>query len=144
MWKDGPVDMMAKLVWTSRMAAYIMSFYGVVMSFVIIIGGPDRFSAIGYSTAMQIPGAPPVWGWTLLFSSILAITGIRTAVWPITTAGMALCGVWSMFFAISFGISAIEHNDANFTAMVAYGKDAVLFLLIAVIYRDRHKGDRRG
>ena len=141
--EQDPVSLMEKMVWASRICAYIMSFYGLVQGFVIVVGGANRFSAVGYATAMQVPGAPPSWGWFLIGCSLVCIIGIRTANWRLASLGMWLSGLWSMFFATAFAISALRDPHANLTAMVAYGKDAILFILIAVIYRNRVKGDRR-
>lgn len=142
--QNADVQRVEKMVWASRAAAYVFSVYGVLQGTVIILGGPNRFSAIGYRTAMAVPGAPPSWGWFLLVASLAAVIGVRMGKWRIGQWGMGACGLWSMFFAVTFAVSAVRYENANLTAMVTYGKDAVMFILISVIYHHRAKESRCG
>jgi hypothetical protein len=48
---------------------------------------------------------------------------------------MLLGAVWSLLFSAAFLISAVQSPEANLTAIVAYGKDAILFTLMASAYR---------
>lgn len=118
-----------------RLSGYIMACYAILQGFVVIIGGPKRFSAIGYQTALIVPGAPAIWGWVILACGILAFIGIKNRMYAVSMWGMFLGGAWSFAFGGSFLISSIQHENANLTAMVTYGKDGVLFVLMAMVHR---------
>lgn len=134
-----PVDTMAKRVWAMVLGAYIMAGYGATQALTIIFGGPARFSAPGYTTSMEVPGAPQTWGAILLPLAVLAICGVRAGWYRTVVAAMFGMGAWSFFFAMSFARSAATLPDANLTAINAYGKDALLYLLLAVAYRVHRK-----
>lgn len=133
------MDRMAKLVWAMRLGAYILAGYAVAQATAIILGGSSRFSAPGYYVAMQVPGAPPIWGWFLLPLAIAGLFGIRANRHKLVRDAMFGMGVWSSFFCLAFLLSAIRDPQANFTAVFAYGKDTLMFVLVAVAYNIRRK-----
>lgn len=124
-------DILARLLVHMRISAYVLSVYAMVQGIMIIIGGEQRFSAVAYSTALLVPGAPQSWGWFLAFAGTLSFAGIKNRSYRLGMTAMTLAGVWSMFFAIAFLVSALEHEQANVTAVAVYTKDAILFLLTA-------------
>lgn len=126
---------LVRLLTAMRLSGFIMASYAIFQGVLIILGGPARFSQVGYVTALLIPGAPASWGLVLLIGGILAFVGLKNRKYMIGAAGMAVCGVWSFAFGGAFLISAIQHSDANLTAMAAYGKDGVLFILMASVNR---------
>lgn len=135
------VDVIAKSMWALRLGAYILAVYGVIQSMAILLGGVGRFSAPGYYYALQVPGAPPTWGLVLLPASVAAVWGVRTSSYRVARFAFYAMALWSAFFAISFLLSAVNSPTANFTAIAVYGKDAVMFILVAEFYR-RHRRNK--
>jgi hypothetical protein len=56
---------------------------------------------------------------------------------------MGIAGLWSGILSVSFLMSANKYPDANLTAIVVYGKDAVCYLLFALIlfHYGKHRKD---
>lgn len=127
---------LSRLLITMRMSALVMASYAILQGILIIVGGPDRFAALGYSAAMQLPGAPESWGVAILLAGVTAFWGVKTRTYRLGGLGMLLAALWSLMFAIAFCISATRYPEANLTAIAAYGKDAILFTLMASAYRD--------
>lgn len=126
---------LAKLLAVSRLSGFVMASYGIFQGAIILIGGDNRFSQIGYITAMRVPGAPDTWGWILGVSGIVAWFGIKNRMYCLASAGMFGGGAWSFAFGGAFLISSVQYPNANLTAMVTYGKDGVLFILMAIVLR---------
>jgi hypothetical protein len=126
---------LARLLAIMRLSGFVMACYAMLQGSLVILGGPHRFAQIGYKTAMIIPGAPASWGWALLIFGILAFVGLKNRMYNVGMIGMFGAGVWSFAFGGAFLVSSIQYPEANLTAMVTYGKDAVLFILMAVVHR---------
>lgn len=122
----------------SRIMSVILVLYCFAQSLGILLGDPLRFSGIAYSIAVQIPGAPEIWGFVLLSAALSMTLGrlLDQIVW--VTFGMGLAGVWSMCFALSFGIAAYNSPEANITAVMVYGKDALIFITFAAVFHSSH------
>jgi hypothetical protein len=127
---------LSKLLITMRMSAYVFACYAILQGTVIVVGGEPRFSALGYDVAMNVPYSPEIWGVTIAISGSMGFVGVKTRTYLLGGLGMAFGAVWSVMFASAFLISAIQHPESNLTAIVAYGKDAVLFTLMASAHRD--------
>lgn len=128
-------DTLAHLLALMRISAYVLAFYAIGQGILIILGGDGRWSAIAYITASMAPGAPASWGWVLLTCGIFAFTGIKNRMYVVGMVSMGIAGLWSMAFAIAFLSSALKYPEANVTAVAVYGKDAVLFILVALAQR---------
>ena len=142
---DEAFETLSRLLITMRMSAFIFSYYAVLQGCLIIFGAESRFGAVAYSTAASIPGAPDIWGITLLIFGILSFYSLKTRNYRIGKISMFFCGIWSLLFASAFLVSAIQDPEANLTAIAVHFKDAVLFLLLASAFRDlanQQKQDR--
>jgi predicted neutral ceramidase superfamily lipid hydrolase len=117
---------------TSRSLSRVVSAYCLVQGVLILVGGTARFSAPGYTAALAVPGAPAIWGVIIILCGVLMVAGVSSRRNRLTALGAALASVWSFFFAITFLRSAIDIPEANLTAIAAYGKDGVLFMVITV------------
>lgn len=122
---------LAKLLSMMRLSAYVLACYAILQGALIIIGGVERFSATSYQAALLIPQAPESWGWLLGLFGIAAFAGIKNRMYYIASAAMFFSGVWSFAFGGAFLISAAQNPDANLTAIATYGKDAVIFIIVA-------------
>lgn len=126
---------LARLLAIMRFSGYVMATYSMLLGMLIIVGGPSRFSAIGYKTAMYVPGAPASWGIVLLVAGMLAFFGLKNRQYMVGAWGMFISGAWCFAFGGAFLISSIQYPNANLTAMIAYGKDGVLFIMMATTHR---------
>lgn len=126
------IEALSKLLVMMRLSTYIMAVYAMIQGILVIIGGPDRFSALGYRTAMIVPGAPASWGWVLLAFGIISFVGIKNRMYRVGYLGMFGAGTWSFCFGGAFLISAVQYPEANLTAVATYGKDGVIFVLMAM------------
>ena len=127
---------LSKLLITMRMTAYVFSCYAILQGTVIIFGGEPRFSALGYDVAMNVPFSPEIWGVMIAVSGVMGFVGVKTRSYKLGGFGMLFGAIWSVLFASAFLISAIQQPESNLTDIVAYGKDAILFTLIASANRD--------
>lgn len=133
---DMAFETLSRLLITMRMAAYVFACYAILQGALIIVGGEKRFTALGYDAAMQVPGAPEIWGFSIGLAGILAFIGVKNRMYLLGGLGMLIAAIWSLMFSMAFLISAVQHPEANLTAIAAYGKDAVLFTLLASAHRD--------
>ena len=133
---DHAFETLSKLLLTMRMAALVFSIYALVQGMMIVFGRDGRFSAPGYAVASSFPGAPDIWGAWMIIAGSLAFYGIKTRSYRVAWLGMGLSGIWSILFGGAFLASAIQSPNANLTAIAVYGKDAVIFLLLASANRD--------
>lgn len=117
----------------TRLVARVLAVYCMLIGSSIILGGEARFSAPGYTTALQMPGAPAVWGILMVAAGLLTLIGVLLDKESLDVAGLAMAGAWSMMFAVTFAWSAIFDPNANLTAMWVYGKDAFLFTGAATV-----------
>ena len=133
---DHAFETLSKLLLTMRMAALVFSVYALVQGTMIVFGRDERFSAPGYMVANSFPGAPDIWGAWMIIAGSLAFYGVKTRSYRVAWLGMGLSGIWSILFGGAFLASAIQSPNANLTAIAVYGKDAVIFLLLASANRD--------
>lgn len=127
-------EALAKMLVIMRLSGFVMAIYAIGLGITILVGGPLRFSQAGYRAAMIIPGAPASWGWALLIFGALAFFGLKNRVYGLGAIGMFLSGVWCFAFGGAFLVSAMQYPEANLTGMTAYGKDGVIFVLMAVVH----------
>ena len=124
----------------TRLVSRLAAGYCLVQGISIVIGDEMRFSGAAYSTAMSVPGAPDIWGAFLIVAGLFMVIGLSAGRDVIAAIGAFLASAWSALFAVTFAVSASKFSEANLTAMWTYGKDAVLFIILAVILRTYGKG----
>lgn len=127
----------------AKLVSFILVLYCWGMGLSIIIGGAPRFAGPSYEIALKVPGAPAIWGIVMILAGSLAILGLLRKKPGLTTIGMIVAGIWSMFFASAFATAAYKYPDANLTAMWVYGKDALVFLAFGVVFHSSYY-PRRG
>jgi lysylphosphatidylglycerol synthetase-like protein (DUF2156 family) len=124
----------------TRLVSRLSAGYCLVQGISIILGDDVRFSGPAYATAMSVPGAPDIWGALLIGAGLLMVFGLSAGRDVIAAVGAFFASAWSALFAVAFAVSASRFSEANLTAMWVYGKDAVLFVILAVILRTYGKG----
>lgn len=139
---DHALLVLSKLIITMRRVSFIFAGYGILQGMLILIGGDDRFSQIGYIFALSVPGAPSTWGWVILTFGIMSFIGVKNRMYTWSMVGMTGSGLWSLSFGTAFLLSAANYPNANLTAIATYGKDAVLFFLMASVMAKLRKQSR--
>ena len=124
----------------ARLVSRLAAGYCLVQGISIILGDDMRFSGAAYSVAMRVPGAPDIWGAFLLAAGLVMIVGLSAGKDIVAAVGAFMASAWSALFAVAFAVSASKFPEANLTAMWTYGKDAVLFVVLAVVLRTYGKG----
>lgn len=135
-----------ELVINPRLAQYVVQTMGrllatfaVLQGIFIIIGGSERWSGPGFATALQLPGAPPSWGAILLLCGVSAIVGSFRCK-PILVAVSHFCGAgWSVFFAFTFVLTALQNEKAATTGIWAYSLIAFMYVIVGAAYRQSKK-----
>lgn len=140
---DYAFETLSRLLLTMRMSAFVFSYYAILQGCLIIFCSESRFGAVAYSTAASVPGAPDIWGITLLIFGILSFYSLKTRNYRIGAISMFFCGIWSLLFASAFLVSAMQNSEANLTAIAAYFRDTVLFLFLSSAHRDLAKQQKQ-
>jgi hypothetical protein len=109
-----------------RLTSRILGGFGVGLGLVIILGGPDRFTAPSLAVARQVPGQQYTWGAVAAAAGIaILVGGIRRA-WTVLLAGTVALALWCTFFAVSVALAALIDPHAPFTGVVTYGTLALI------------------
>ena len=116
----------------SRAISQVVAGYALVQGLLILLGGTERFSAPGYRAALQVPGAPAVWGVVILLAGMILIAGKAMRRNRVASVGAGIASVWSFLFGVAFFRSAMAFPDANLTAIATYAKDGLIFMIISV------------
>ena len=120
--------------WAVRVIVTALGTFGVAIGLGILVGGPERFGAVGYTVARQLPGAPWSWGVTILVSGITTITGIFLGRALVVAVGMLIAGFWCLLFAGAFLLAQLQYPGANSTAFWMYSASAAICLIICGVY----------
>jgi len=138
--------MSTELVINARLAQYvvqtigrIISIFAVLQGLSIILGGKVRWSAEAFATALLLPGAPPSWGWLLSIFGLIAIAGTFARRGNMVAFGLFGCAAWSLFFAASFVVTAIQNERSALTGIWAYLLLSIISVLVGVTYRESRK-----
>lgn len=111
----------------------LVAGYTLVQGTSILIGGPERFGAPGYSIALIAPGAPWSWGVVLILSGLIMVCGVVKRHSRTVAVGAFTAAAWSMFFATAFAWAVMGNPLATNTGMWVYGKDAALFTVLGIV-----------
>lgn len=125
-----------------QMTARLLATFAVVEGVVIIIGGRGRWSDLGHQVALAVPGAPATWGVALLVAGAIAFVGSVMDRMHTVALGLFLGGIWSFFFSVAFGASAVLYDQATTTAAWTYGALAIIYFLISVAYHQSRRPHR--
>lgn len=132
---------LAALAFGMRIIGGILSVYAITQALVLIFAHKDRFTAQGWFTAMQVPGAPQTWGVILGLAGVTLAYGIIKKMWRLAAWASFVAGVWSMFFAVTFFISAIEKGNASLTGIPTYLQNALIFVVLGVTLKQQRTTD---
>lgn len=127
--------------WCLQAIGRALATWAILQGINIIGGGPFRWSAPAFQTALSLPGAPDVWGWFLLGSGLIALSGslLGRRDWP--AIGFACIMAWCFFFALAF-LDASRNPTSSTTGIGSYAVLAVVSGVLAAAYR-KSNGPRR-
>jgi hypothetical protein len=120
-----------------KMIGGIMAGYCLVLGAVLTFADKDRFTSAGWSTAMQIPGAPHSWGIILGLCGAVMSYGILRRHWVLASYAAFCAGTWSMFFAVTFVISAVNYGTAGLTGIPTYLLIALIFAVLGAALKEQ-------
>lgn len=120
----------------------IISF-GIALGLITIIGHAQRWSAPAYKVALEVPGAPESWGWTMLILGLVTFLGywkshiiigdFRAGLYMLT-AGLFMMGMWCLFFGIAFLLQFVGNNTVSANGALINTVLAILYIQRAVMY----------
>jgi hypothetical protein len=137
-WWTRPADDVAE-VWAAsdlaRRGWLGVCLLAVGMAVVLLIGGPDRIGAAGF-TAVRETGGRATWG------SVFGLLGLWMALGPLRSSrtlwwAMSSAAAVYLLWAISFLQSAVLDPHSAITGPVSYGVIAYLHMSHAQEYRPR-------
>lgn len=117
----------------------LLATFAILQGLNITFGGRNRWAGDSFAVALMLPGAPPTWGVILTLLGVSALAGSLTGRYTPVIVGMYGASIWSGFFAITFGLSAVSNPLASTTGVWAYGTFAVLFILVAHAFKESRK-----
>lgn len=107
---------------------------GIILGFLIIVGGQERWSSPSFESAMAYPYAPESWGWVLGGSSLVGLFGSLTTRLRIVSVTLFITAIWSLFFGISFIKTAAGNPFAATTGIPVYLGMAVACIILAEVH----------
>ena len=120
-------------LWAIQALSRLLATAGVLLGLNIIIRPGWDGNAL-YTTALQVPGAPPTWGVVILIlAGNIAIGQILRK--PTCTAlGHFGASVWSLFFALSIVKTFFAIPTVPTGGIITYATLAIMHLVIGAVY----------
>lgn len=104
----------------------LAGFHGAY-AFLLIRYGEALWSLSTYDTAKATPGGVYAWIFFAILSATLLFIGWASRRETIAGAGATVSGVWLVFFAITFGMDAIDDpTPVAIPGVVIYGSVALI------------------
>lgn len=104
----------------------LAGFHGAY-AFLLIRYGEALWSLPTYDTAKATPGGVYTWIFFALTSSVLMLTGWALRKEAIAGAGATVSAVWLVFFALTFGMDAIDDpTPVALPGVAIYGSVALI------------------
>ena len=131
-WQE-KLHQIAEFIRGMRWIARVTAGYLMTMGFDIIFSDDARFAAPGYQYFRAVPGSPDIWGLFAVVAGFIMAVGISMRHDRVSAVGALLGGLWSGALSTSFLLSAVDSPQGNLTAIVVYGKDAIAYIIFAII-----------
>ena len=120
--------------------AYALTAYALVRGASILLEDVDRWGGDGFSIALLLPGAPPTWGTIYLLAGVLSTIGLlKKNLSRLLTAGLYIAGGWTLFFAVTFIISAAQSPLAPLGSIWTNIFVSIFYIVVAVGVREVRK-----
>jgi hypothetical protein len=124
---------LAAALWAVQALSRLLATAGVLLGLNVILRPGWDGNEI-YRTALQVPGAPPTWGWVVL----IIAANIGLGQWlrkPRCVAfGHFAASVWAMFFALSILKTFWDTPTIPTGGIIVYFTLAVTHLVIGAVY----------
>lgn len=116
----------------------LMATGAVLWGVAVLVGGRSTWAAPIYATALSLPGAPESWGTVAITTGGLLLVGSligdRARCW-ILLGGYG-CGIWNIFFAMSFSKEAWNNpSTVGAGGAIQFLAAGIAFLLLTSLYR---------
>ena len=92
-----------------QLNGWLLAGFAVLVSTLITLGGEERWRGEPFQIAMQLPGAPETWGWslgtfgiTLSAGFLLEYTRFKECSRMLVGAGATFCGLWCFSLGTTF------------------------------------------
>lgn len=120
--------------------AYALTAYALVRGASILLEDLRRWGGDGFSIALLLPGAPPTWGTIYLLAGVLSTIGLlKKNLSRLLTAGLYIAGGWTLFFAVTFIISAAQSPFAPLGSIWTNIFVSIFYIVVAVGVREVRK-----
>lgn len=117
---------------------WVLAVFAVLVGLLILLGGPERWQAAAYKTAMELPGAPATWGWIILFAGVLLTFGNLVVSRQSIIVSCGVAALWCTFFAITFGAQLFRDPEGvGNLGPAVWGFIAIIYLLHAAAHSRR-------
>lgn len=127
--------------WAILQATRILHVFAILQGLNILLSDPARWSSDSFIHALAVPGAPPTWGYVLLFGGVLATYGgIFSRLWALE-AGSYICSAWSFFFGLVFMTAALNDAEASSLGALTYATFGIMFAGIAIVFKQSRKAN---
>lgn len=114
----------------------LMATGAILWGVSVIVGGRDNWAAPIYATALTLPGAPESWGTVAVISGALLLGGSLLGRRNLIKVGGYACGIWNIFFALSFLKEAItNYETVGAGGAIQFGVTGIVFILLTSLYR---------
>lgn len=120
--------------WAVLQGARLLCLFAVLQGLNIIFSDIDRWGAHSFMYVMRVPGAPPTWGYFLLFAGLVASLGGIFGKFLAVTLGMYLCAGFCLFFALVFGKAALDDDQASTLGLLTYGCLGTIYAGLGAVF----------
>ncbi len=125
-------------MWAIQALSRLLATAGALLGLNVILRPGWDGNAL-YSTALQVPGAPPTWGWVILIICL----GIAYGQWArkprCVAMGHFAASVWAMFFALSIVKTFFDISTIPTGGIITYSTIALAHLVVGAAYNASRK-----
>lgn len=121
--------------WVVQALTRLVCTYAIVQGLFIINGGRQRWNGPAFETALNVPGAPESWGYSLVIVGAIGL--YATLALKMQTVFWAMMGIalWFTFFTLSLLHTAVTNPEAATTGIITYGTLAIACVVLGAVYR---------
>ena len=121
--------------WAFRSMAVTICAFAALKGVLILATAGDRWHPPTYATALEAPGGHVMWGAAILAFGLAGLVGIAARKPLLAAWSLGLAGAWSVFFALTFVLSALRSPTSSLDPFSTQVLVAVMCLLTAATYR---------
>lgn len=125
-------------LWAVQALSRLLATTGALLGLNVIIRPGWDGNAL-YTTALQVPGAPPTWGWIIfVFAAQIGIGQFLRK--PLCVAiGHFGASIWALFFALSITKTFFDIPTVPTGGIITYATLAIIHLVLGAVYLGSRK-----